>query len=112
MADISQAHCLRKKTGFAGTVCSGICYYSLMSTLAKIEEAIVRLPAGQVDKLAAWLEHRRSNCSQTLDMPQEPDFSARARKIWGERPAGKPLSELVSDSRSWSCDLPRHGLSG
>jgi hypothetical protein len=71
-----------------------------MSTLAEIEEAIVRLPAGQVDKLAAWLERRRSSRSQTSVTPREPDFSARARKIWGEKPAGKPLSELVSDSRS------------
>ncbi len=85
---------------FAGTVCSGIYYYSLMSTLAEIEEAIVRLPAGQVDKLAAWLERRRGTRSHTSVTPREPDFSARARKIWGERPAGKPLSELVSDSRS------------
>lgn len=30
-----------------------------MSTLAEIEEAIATLPAGQVDKLAAWLEARR-----------------------------------------------------
>lgn len=29
----------------------------------------------------------------------EPDFLARARRIWGEAPAGKPLSELVSESR-------------
>lgn len=29
----------------------------------------------------------------------EPDFVARARRIWGEAPPGKPLSELVSDSR-------------
>ena len=29
----------------------------------------------------------------------EPDFVARAKRIWGEVPPGKPLSELVSDSR-------------
>ena len=29
----------------------------------------------------------------------QPDFLARAKKIWGERPAGKPLSELVSEAR-------------
>jgi antitoxin (DNA-binding transcriptional repressor) of toxin-antitoxin stability system len=28
-----------------------------------------------------------------------PDFVARARKIWGEKPKGKPLSEILSDSR-------------
>lgn len=29
----------------------------------------------------------------------EPDFVARAKRIWGENPPGKPLSELVSESR-------------
>lgn len=29
----------------------------------------------------------------------EPDFVERAKRIWGEVPHGKPLSELVSDSR-------------
>jgi antitoxin (DNA-binding transcriptional repressor) of toxin-antitoxin stability system len=28
-----------------------------------------------------------------------PDFLARAKSIWGEQPAGKPLSELVSEAR-------------
>ena len=29
----------------------------------------------------------------------QPDFLARAKKIWGERPPGKPLSELVVEAR-------------
>jgi hypothetical protein len=29
----------------------------------------------------------------------EPDFLARAKRIWGETPAGKSLSEVVSESR-------------
>ena len=28
-----------------------------------------------------------------------PDFLARAKKVWGEQPPGRPLSELVSDAR-------------
>lgn len=28
-----------------------------------------------------------------------PDFLARARAIWGEQPAGEPLSEVVARSR-------------
>jgi antitoxin (DNA-binding transcriptional repressor) of toxin-antitoxin stability system len=28
-----------------------------------------------------------------------PDFLARAKSIWGEQPAGKPLSALVADGR-------------
>lgn len=31
-----------------------------------------------------------------------PDFLARAKAIWGESPTGKPLSELVGDSRGSS----------
>ncbi len=29
----------------------------------------------------------------------QPDFLARAKKIWGEQPSGKPLSELVAQAR-------------
>jgi antitoxin (DNA-binding transcriptional repressor) of toxin-antitoxin stability system len=28
-----------------------------------------------------------------------PDFLARAKSIWGEHPAGKPLSALVAEGR-------------
>ncbi len=28
-----------------------------------------------------------------------PDFLARAKAVWGERPKGKPLSALVSEAR-------------
>ena len=31
--------------------------------------------------------------------PVEPDFLARAKRIWGERPTGVPLSEIVRASR-------------
>jgi antitoxin (DNA-binding transcriptional repressor) of toxin-antitoxin stability system len=29
----------------------------------------------------------------------QPDFLARARAIWGEHPAGKPLSAVVAETR-------------
>jgi antitoxin (DNA-binding transcriptional repressor) of toxin-antitoxin stability system len=29
----------------------------------------------------------------------QPDFLRRARKIWGEQPPGKPLSEVVAEER-------------
>jgi len=29
----------------------------------------------------------------------QPDFLARAKKIWGECPTGKPLSEMVVEAR-------------
>jgi len=30
---------------------------------------------------------------------KNPDFLARAKRIWGEHPPGKPLSEIVSEAR-------------
>ena len=30
---------------------------------------------------------------------RHPDFLARAKSIWGEHPAGKPLSVLVAEGR-------------
>jgi antitoxin (DNA-binding transcriptional repressor) of toxin-antitoxin stability system len=35
----------------------------------------------------------------TKGVPQQPDFLSRAKAIWGENPQGKPLSEIVSESR-------------
>lgn len=29
----------------------------------------------------------------------QPDFLARAKAIWGEQPAGKPLSTVVAEAR-------------
>ena len=66
-----------------------------MSTLAEIEEAIVRLPTPQVEELAVWFERLRVKTSKV----PEPDFLARAKAVWGDQPDGKPLSELVSEGR-------------
>ena len=72
-----------------------------MSTLVEIEEAIIRLPEREVDQLAAWLEGRKVRKGAVAAAPScEPDFLARARRIWGEQPAGETLSELVSRSRA------------
>jgi len=30
---------------------------------------------------------------------RQPDFLSRAKSIWGEQPAGKPLSALVAEGR-------------
>jgi hypothetical protein len=68
-----------------------------MSTLREIEAAIERLPAPQLDQLALWLEQHRARKPATSG--PEPDFLARAKAIWGETPAGEPLSKLVSQAR-------------
>jgi hypothetical protein len=70
-----------------------------MSTLVEIEEAIVRLPEREVDQLAAWLEARRVHKGAVAVPSHEPDFLARARRIWGEQPTGETLSSLVSRGR-------------
>ena len=73
-----------------------------MSTLVEIEEAIDRLPDLDVDQLAEWLERRRARKSSRhvhVSAP-EPQFLERARQIWGDRPGGVALSELVSRSRA------------
>ena len=69
-----------------------------MSTLAEIEEAIEHLPPPELDELVVWLEQRRLHKAHTVSAA-EPDFLARAKAVWGEKPAGKPLSECVSESR-------------
>ena len=71
-----------------------------MSTLVEIEEAINRLPDLDVDQLAEWLERRRARKSPRHVSAPEPQFLERARQIWGDRPAGVALSELVSRSRA------------
>jgi hypothetical protein len=70
-----------------------------MSTLAEIESAIETLPALQVEELAMWIEQRRRQSAAAVSAA-DPDFLARAKAIWGEQPAGKPLSALVSESRN------------
>jgi len=69
-----------------------------MSTLAEIEEAIVRLPTPQIEELGVWFERLRFKTSAP-EVP-EPDFLARAKAVWGDRPVGKPLSELVAEGRA------------
>jgi hypothetical protein len=73
--------------------------FAAMSTLTEIESAIDHLPAPQLEELAAWLEQRRLRRASTTSAV-EPDFLGRAKAIWGEMPAGKPLSELVAEARS------------
>jgi hypothetical protein len=69
----------------------------IMSTLAEIEAAIEHLPVPQMEELALWLEQRRARKPTIL--ASEPDFVARAKAVWGDTPAGEPLSALVSEAR-------------
>ncbi len=71
-----------------------------MSTLVEIEQAIDRLPDLDVDQLVGWLETRRAKMSPRPETPSDPDFLERARRVWGNRPTGARLSDLVSSSRA------------
>jgi hypothetical protein len=70
-----------------------------MSSLAEIEEAIERLPDSDLHRLATWLERRKASKPAPPVQPRDPDFLERARRIWGDRPTGEPLSELVARQR-------------
>ncbi|MGH9320942.1 MAG: type II toxin-antitoxin system Phd/YefM family antitoxin [Vicinamibacteria bacterium] len=35
----------------------------------------------------------------TSDKPEWPDFGGRARRIWGKRVRGKPLSRIITENR-------------
>jgi len=71
-----------------------------MSTLLEIEKAIDRLPDWDVDQLIGWLEKRQAQKFPRTETPSDPDFLERAQRVWGNRPAGARLSDLVSNSRS------------
>lgn len=42
----------------------------------------------------------------------QPDFLARAEAVWGEQPQGKPLSEVVVETRLESMNTPKLSKSG
>jgi hypothetical protein len=57
-----------------------------MNTIAEIETAIERLPAPQVDELAAWLEQLRQR--RTMPLPVE---------AWLDRARGAALPGATTD---------------
>lgn len=79
--------------------------------LSNMKSASVRQVQHDLKRVLAWvangeevLVHRRAKVVARLLPPAaetsaSPDFVARARRVWGDRPRGAPLSELVSDAR-------------
>ena len=75
----------------------------------EIIEEIKHLPANEraevtkfvVESDDSWVPEsfKRGMAEAAVISSKQPDFLARAKKIWGEKPDGKPLSELVSDAR-------------
>jgi hypothetical protein len=69
-----------------------------MSITVTVENDTIKLPVHLPD--GTRLEITLPEQGATPPGAAEPDFLARAKAIWGEQPAGKPLSALVSDSRN------------
>jgi len=73
--------------------------------------ATIRDVQHHLAKVLAWVEAgeevivlRRNKVVARLVPPgptasESPDFAARARAIWGDEPAGQPLSEIASEAR-------------
>jgi hypothetical protein len=69
-----------------------------MSITAIVENDTIHLPVHVADgtRVEITLPGEDARAAAAVS---EPDFLARAKAIWGEQPAGKPLSALVSESR-------------
>lgn len=76
-----------------------------MSTLVEIEQAAAKLTPVELRELTQFLLRRLEPSQQRPSGPardsggKAPDFLARAKAVWGECPAGKPLSAVVSEGR-------------
>jgi antitoxin (DNA-binding transcriptional repressor) of toxin-antitoxin stability system len=76
-----------------------------------MKSASVREVQHQFAKVLSWVArgeevkvYRRKQLVARLVPPgpvasESPDFVGRARRVWGKRPRGKSLSQLVSEAR-------------
>ncbi|MBI3179507.1 MAG: antitoxin Phd/YefM, type II toxin-antitoxin system domain protein [Deltaproteobacteria bacterium] len=76
-----------------------------------MKTATVRQIQHNLSKVLSWVERgeevqvlRRKKVVARLVPPDpqpvsSPDFLGRARAVWGEKPRGKPLSDILSESR-------------
>ena len=65
-------------------------------------EKVKHLDETRARQLLTWLQGKERAAASTLPMANaitQPDFLMRAKTVWGERPAGKPLSEHVAEAR-------------
>lgn len=80
-------------------------------TMSNMKTATVRQVQHNLSEVLSWVEQgqevhvlRRKKVVARLVPPDprpvaSPDFLGRARAVWGEKPPGTPLGELVSESR-------------
>jgi antitoxin (DNA-binding transcriptional repressor) of toxin-antitoxin stability system len=79
--------------------------------MSNMKSASVREVQHNLNEVLAWVArgeevhvYRRKQLVAKLVPPgpiavKAPDFVGRARRIWGGKPKGKPLSRLVSQAR-------------
>jgi antitoxin (DNA-binding transcriptional repressor) of toxin-antitoxin stability system len=79
--------------------------------MSNMKTATVRDVQHNLAEILTWVEHgqevlvlRRKRVVARLLPPEprlveSPDFTTRARGIWGARPRGKRLSELAAEAR-------------
>jgi antitoxin (DNA-binding transcriptional repressor) of toxin-antitoxin stability system len=72
-----------------------------------MKSAPVQQIAQQWPQISRWLAageevevtEQDAVVAKLVPVAKQPDFLARAKAIWGDKPQGKPLSEIVSESR-------------
>jgi len=72
-----------------------------MSAIEMVIEKVKRLDESHARQLLTWLQGKERGAASTLPTANaitQPDFLTRAKTVWGEQPAGKPLSELVAEA--------------
>ena len=65
-------------------------------------EKVKQLDELHARQLLTWLQKQERAAAPTRPAAgamAQPDFLSRAKAIWGEQPAGKPLSEVVGEAR-------------
>lgn len=67
--------------------------HNLSAVLRRVEQG-EEVQIMRRDRIVARIVPARESTA-----PEWPDFAARAKKIWGKRPPGKPVSRIVIEDR-------------
>ena len=81
--------------------------------MSNVKRATIRQVQHHLSEVMKWVEDgeevvilRRHRVvakivppGRTSETPEWPDFTGRARRIWGKRVRGKPLSRIIAEDR-------------
>lgn len=81
--------------------------------MSNMKKATIRQVQHRLSEVMKWVEDgeevvilRRNRAvarivpvGPTSELPEWPDFTGRARRIWGKRVRGKPLSRILVEDR-------------